>query len=212
MLFISKLKLIICVLLFMGISNNMLIAKKNITIELKPLEGWTYEKIDFPLEFAPKIPFVGFEELCFSPGMFDIESDDYFSYIFLLALDGSKALKKQDLITFLYEYYKGLSISVGKSKKMSVDSSCTKVKIRKSKVSFFKGKSYTAEVNFFDTFTNGREIILNMELDLMFDSKNKKNYVVGYASPKNNQSSIWLILNSERKIYQHKFNTMIYNN
>ena len=39
--------------------------------------GWRFERIDFPLDFAPDIEHEGFEELWFAPGMFAPESDTF---------------------------------------------------------------------------------------------------------------------------------------
>ena len=48
------------------------------------LETWKYEKLELPLNFAPNLPYQGFEELKFAPGMFKPNTNDYFSYIFFV--------------------------------------------------------------------------------------------------------------------------------
>jgi hypothetical protein len=46
-------------------------------------DGWTVERLPFPIEFAPQIPYKGVEELRFAPGWGDIKSDEHWTYAFL---------------------------------------------------------------------------------------------------------------------------------
>ena len=56
---------------------------------------WRYEHIEFPLDFAPELAYKGFEELRFSPGMFDTSTTDYFTYAFVLSLQEQAPLTGQ---------------------------------------------------------------------------------------------------------------------
>jgi len=46
-------------------------------------DGWRAETIPFPLDFAPELNYEGLEELRFAPGMFDADSEDFWTYAFI---------------------------------------------------------------------------------------------------------------------------------
>ncbi len=128
---------------------------------LKYPEEWKFERIDFPLDYAKDITWKGFEELRFSPGMFDSSSEDYFKYYFCVSIEGDKSINKEELTNFLNSYYKGLCKAVNTKKKYVIDYN----KIRAS-VKSLSDSSYQASVIFFDSFTNGDQVILDMSLEI----------------------------------------------
>ena len=73
---------------------------------------WRAETIPFPLDFAPKIPYVGLEELRFAPGMFTAGSDDFWTYAFVWWIEGDVRFDSETLSAQLIEYYEGLSLAV----------------------------------------------------------------------------------------------------
>ena len=76
-------------------------------------DGWRYERLDFPLSFAPDIELEGFEELRFAPGMFQPGSDTYFSYVLGIRAAGELTVDVAFLESFLLKYYRGLCAAVG---------------------------------------------------------------------------------------------------
>lgn len=154
-------------------------------------EEWKYEKIDFPLSFASEIPYQGFEELRFAPGMFDTLSTTYFTYLFVLAINNKVGLSKKEAKDFLSKYYKGLCKAVAESREMSIDLSMIEVSIKKSKRGKYKTQNYHAQVNLIDAFTNGQKILLHMELEVLKDKRTKKSYVLVLASPQSKPTKVW---------------------
>jgi hypothetical protein len=71
-------------------------------------KNWAVEKIPFPIEFAPRIPYKGFEDLRFTPGWEHTTSDEHWSYIFLWWLDGKIDTDSAILKKHLEDYYSGL--------------------------------------------------------------------------------------------------------
>jgi len=71
-------------------------------------EKWGKEKIPFPIEFAPSIPFKGMEEIRFTPGWGDIKSQDYWSYTFVWFVEGAPVINQDSLKKYLTQYYTGL--------------------------------------------------------------------------------------------------------
>lgn len=75
--------------------------------------GWREERIELPPAFAPSLP-AGTELLWFAPGMFDPDADDYFSYVFELALSEAPTSSPAELQDLLQAYYAGLMQAVAK--------------------------------------------------------------------------------------------------
>jgi hypothetical protein len=158
-------------------------------------EDWTYEKLDFPLSFAPDIHYKGFEELYFSPGMFDTLSPNYFTYLFVLSINDKINIKTKEIEDFLLKYYKGLC-----SGNTNVDTSKVKAKVKKYINLKSKNQCYTGQLTFFDVFCNkGQKILLNMELEVIVNKKDNKLFVIALVSPSSKQSQTWLELHQIRK-------------
>src|SRR5882757_10892368 len=71
-------------------------------------DKWGKEKIPFPIEFAPSIPFKGMEEIRFTPGWGDNKSEDYWSYTFVWFVEGVPVITQDSLKKYLTQYYTGL--------------------------------------------------------------------------------------------------------
>jgi len=72
-------------------------------------EGWGTETIHFPLGFAPQLEYEGFEELRFSPGMFEPESEDFWTYAFVWWIPSTTSIDAEILQRDLDSYYRGLA-------------------------------------------------------------------------------------------------------
>lgn len=166
-------------------------AKESTPIILDGPKDWSYEKIDFPLDFAPSLPYEGFEELRFAPGMFDVSSSTYFTYLFVLSIQNKEEFPQSELKTLLSKYYKGLCGAVATSKKMAIDTSQIKVRLKKLKKQSSQTISYSVLINFFDPFTDGQNILLNMELEVIPNKQTKGVYVLSIVSPQSKESVVW---------------------
>lgn len=159
-------------------------------------EDWRYEKIDFPLDFAPEIDYEGFEELRFAPGMFDQASETYFTYVFALSINRSSKFKKGEIEQILAQYYRGLCAAVASSKGLDIDASQITVHINKAKSRKSNLKTYRSEVLFFDAFNTGEEVLLQMELEIFRDKAQGKSQILALVSPQAYTSALW------KKLYQ----------
>jgi len=188
-------KNILYLLLFVIVPINLK-AQTN-SPELLPIpKEWRYERMNFPLEFAPEIKLSGFEELRFAPGMFNITAEDYFTYIFALKITNKIELNKNELHDFLLQYYKGLSESVAKSKKIEVDASSTKVILEEPVGD--NQNIYRVQVNFFDTFTNSQEILLHMEIEVFPKKDMNEVYLLALVSPQEKNHEVWKQMHNYR--------------
>jgi len=80
---------------------------------LKAPEGWRYEKLDFPLSFAPELELIGFEEVYFAPGWNKTDADDFWTYAFGWILEEPITFDKNTMENYLIAYYNGLMKVVG---------------------------------------------------------------------------------------------------
>lgn len=146
---------------------------------------WRFERIDFPLDFAPDLKYEGFEELRFAPGMFDRASDTYFTYLFTISLN-TKSFTDKDLEVFLLIYFKGLAKTVSASKNMKIDVSKIKLEL---KADLNKVRTYHALLKFLDVFNEGEEVLLNLEIDIKSNKHNS--YIIALVSPKPKSDDLW---------------------
>ena len=93
---------------------------------------WRGERIALPPDFAPKMKLKGVEEIRFAPGMFKPEAEDFFSYVFVFAIDGEKKLTEEEIKKETLVYYQGLATSVMKGKGKEVDTSKFKFELENS--------------------------------------------------------------------------------
>jgi hypothetical protein len=71
-------------------------------------KNWDVERFQFPIEFAPQIPYKGIEDVRFTPGWGNKNSEEYWSYCFLWWLDPKTPIDASSLQDDLQQYYSGL--------------------------------------------------------------------------------------------------------
>jgi len=83
-------------------------------------DGWTRERIELPPGFAPDMDVAGYEEIRFAPGMFQADSDSFFSYVIVFVLAGDPP-DRERLQQALLTYYRGLAAAVGPGRGLTID-------------------------------------------------------------------------------------------
>ena len=71
-------------------------------------KDWTIERFLIPISFAPRIPYKGVEDIRFTPGWGNVNSDEYWTYAFLWYLDGAPKMDAKMIADNLKAYYTGL--------------------------------------------------------------------------------------------------------
>lgn len=71
-------------------------------------DGWSVERFQIPINFAPQIPYKGIEDIRFSPGWANSKSEEYWTYAFLWYLDNSPKTDANTLAENIKIYYSGL--------------------------------------------------------------------------------------------------------
>ena len=161
---------------------------------LKEPADWRFEGMPLPPGFAPDIKFTGSEEIRFAPGMFDTGSSNYFTYIVAILADGVPELGAADLNDFLEKYYSGLSTAVGRGKGLSPDPGQMKAVVNPAQPGPEAKRRFTAQVIFFDSFTDGRKIGLNVEALVIPRPASKQTCLILLVSPSFKDAAVWQTL------------------
>ncbi len=135
---------------------------------LKYPKEWRLEKVKFPLDFAKEITWKGFEELRFSPGMFDRSSENYFTYYFAVQVEDAIEVTEKEVQSFLNTYYRGLCKAVNSKEKFNIDYKMIQATTTKLEDCLLAGS-----INFYDSFTNGKETVLKMLITFKKNTENK---------------------------------------
>ncbi len=158
---------------------------------LKEPATWSFERFNLPPVFATNFPYKGIEELRFSPGMFNKDSSDYFTYAFVAQLDSITSITKNDIKNYLLTYYKGLCSSTANDRKLIVDTSKVTVAIKKKRGLRHNEIIYNALLHVFGVFVDGAAIKLNMEVKVITDYTAQKIYLLFVTSPHKKTDYIW---------------------
>ncbi len=163
----------------------------------KPTPQWFGERIALPPEgFAPDLGLKGIEEILFAPGMFKADQPDFFSYVFLFALE-AKVLKKE-----LFTYYSGLSKARTSNPKLDTSQFSVKVNTVEDKGVSPKGsvnvKNYLAEVVWLEPFATKKMQTLYFELQTCQYKGSPYQYLFVCASPQKPGKPIWKTLRGIR--------------
>ncbi len=169
-------------MLSLALLSTLAFAQDSVLLPETP-EDWRFERIDFPLSFAPEIDYTGFEELRFAPGMFDAESDSFFSYVLAIRIEDELTVDEPLLQTFLLDYYVGLCRVVGESRNLDLDLDAISVHVE------LGGHGYEARIQMFDAFVTGKPLTLDLELSVHEGEKGIE--LLGLASPKQKTAAIW---------------------
>ena len=158
-------------------------------------EGWGKERMEFPLSFAKDLDYKGLEELRFAPGMFKAEAADYFSYAFMMWIDGKMSFEPKSLEKDLLKYYKGLCATVARGKKLDLDLSKISVKVTKQdKKGSLGGEDadfFHAQIDWYDPFVTGKPLTLHLEMWGRAADGQKRSCLFACASPKEKSAPVW---------------------
>ena len=161
----------------------------------KPTPEWAGERIKLPPSFAPKLGLKGIEEILFAPGMFKADEKNFFSYVFLFALDRKPELTAEVLRKELLAYYIGLSKARMGNPKLDTSKFTVKLQALKLQEASPKGalnaKFYRAEVYWIEPFATKKFQTLYFELQTWQYKGSPFNYLFVCASPQKRSAPIW---------------------
>jgi hypothetical protein len=153
---------------------------------LKEPTDWRFERLPMPPPFAPSVKLNGFEEARFAPGMFDTSSPNYFTYVLVITADGDQGIDRAGIVDFLEKYYRGLSVGVGQRKGLKPDPAQITADLTPGEKDRYQGK-----LVYFDTFNDGRKIVLNLEAHVVARPALKKTNLILLISPQPPDTAVW---------------------
>lgn len=172
--------------------------------ELLPTPAdWRFERIDFPLPFAPEIKYNGFEELRFGPGMFKPESETYFTYIFAMKISDNVVLDAPALQTLSETYFRGLCGAVARDKKLDIDTSKISAQVRAEPPKAEPARHFRATVEIVDAFVTGKPLTLNVEM-MVIDVSRTDHRIFAALSPKPVDTPIWKQLRTFKDLFKER--------
>ncbi len=157
-------------------------------------DGWRTETIPFPLDFAPELDYTGLEELRFAPGMFDAQSDEFWSYAFVWWISPDAPIDADILKNDLEAYFRGLSIAVAGAKGFDADKTEFQVTVRKVTSTPGDTGSFEGTAVTFDPFVTKKSISLNMRVEVISCPEEKQQAVFFELSPQPSAHTVWKTL------------------
>ena len=160
---------------------------------LKEPADWRLETMSVPPGFAPDVKLTGAEEIRFAPGMFDTTASDYFTCVIAITASDAPELGVAEIKDFLEKYYRGLSSS--RAQRTGTKSDAVQMKAVVNPAPGAEAKSrFDAQVDFFDSFSDGRKITLNVEAQVIAPPAAKKTCLLLLVSPSAKESAVWQTL------------------
>ena len=154
--------------------------------------GWSPEMILFPLDFAPTIPYKGFEDLRFAPGWGDPNSDEKWQYTFLWWLDGRYTFTEKTLAHDIEAYFTGLTRQRAIADKLDMNA-WTPAKAQVQKIATTSGDTdtYTATVHIFDSQVTKKPGVLYIKIHLKKRSDKNRAIVLFEVAANPFISAVW---------------------
>ena len=148
-------------------------------------EGWRTETISMPPAFAQELRHHGLGTLRFSPGMFDPDRDDFWSYLMIWWLPGDTNLSATALEEDLRIYYRGLVGAVAPGAGFDPESVTIDADLEAEGSQQFRGRITTL-----DAFATGKAVELTVRIaGVMCDEKHLS--LIFSISPQHEEHEIW---------------------
>ena len=156
-------------------------------------EGWRPESVALPPAFAPTFPHQGLAELRFSPGMFDAEREDFWSYLMVWWVPEKTEIGANSLADDLAVYYRGLIGVVAPGQGFDPASVAVEVSLDPAKDGGFQGYA-----TILDAFATGKAITLAVRIDRIACSAAEHVALVFSLTPQASDHAIWKDLDALR--------------
>jgi len=153
-----------------------------------PATGFTIEKANFPLSFAPSIAYKGADDIRFMPGFYNSNSPEFWSYCYLWYLDGNIDFTEARVKSDMLAYYNGLNNNA----------TATTVTVKKTKPAAGYESSFECTITTIDKFVTHKPITLYAFVHIKSCPGAGKTIAFFEMSPQQLNSVIWQRLNLVR--------------
>lgn len=168
-----------CFLLLKSFSQE----DKDLSI-LTNTKNWKKEIIKFPIDWAPEVKLVGFEELRFAPNWNKPNNNEFWSLVMAWSIDSKSSLPQQFVIKNFRGYFNGLM----KPNHWAKEFPEPKVKISETTNNKL---NFNFSMTFFDGFHTGKVMTVHVKTNQFFCETTQRTFITFYISPKNLNNKIW---------------------
>lgn len=162
------------------------IASKHKTV-LKAPKTWIKEIIPFPLDFAPSIPYLGFEDLRFAPNWSDSSHQNFWTYMFVWYVHKDAPITGDKLSEYFNAYYDGLMRIELKNKTEFSDNP-----LKKTVSNFTKmANGFTGKMQVYDNFFKKKSMLLYIRVRETFCDKMHKQIIRCDISKQRFEHEVW---------------------
>ena len=126
-------------------------------------EGWRKESFDFPLAFAPSIPYEGKEHVRFAPYWTQFADARGFTYVVLWDIK-RRELQPQEMERGLNVYFDGLMEAVTKARKLDDPGTVSAVALHPMAIPEGWSSAYGGRVWTWNGFGKGEPLVLHAEI------------------------------------------------
>ncbi|MBI1312927.1 hypothetical protein GC176_16680 [bacterium] len=163
-------------------------AASAVTVQLETPKDWSGETIQLPPGFARDLTLKGVEVIRFAPGMFEPQSESFFSYSLIFWLPRTKPLTQKQLHDELLKYYRGLASAVARGRKLGVEPDDFKLNL----VSVEKLPNvYRASLDWAEPFRTGQAQTLHFTISSRESDEYNGLLLSVAASPQPYEHAIW---------------------
>ena len=191
-------------LLTLLLSNSVLGEE---TFKWNTEEGWRGERIELPASFAKDMQVKGVEEIRFAPGMFKPDSPQFFSYVFVFAVNGKDSFTDKVIERELMTYYKGLCKAVMRSPNLDVSgfklSMSKDEKASNGPPNATNLVQYSAKLDWIEPFATKKPQKLNFEIQSYSIPDSESSFLFVAASPSNTDTEVWTKMRAVRAAIEH---------
>lgn len=148
-------------------------------------KNWNKEIIKFPIDWAPNLKLLGFEELRFAPNWNKPKHNNFWSLIMAWSIDAKAILPNKLIIKNFKGYFDGL---------MKPNHWAENFPEPTIKFTNKSGTNAIFTMTFFDGFHTGKVMTVNVKMSQIFCETAQRAFVTFYISPKKQNDKIWKTL------------------
>ncbi|ADV83077.1 hypothetical protein [Terriglobus saanensis] len=188
--------LLACFILFTGIFQSSGQEKSSDSKLLAP-PGWRSERFSLPPAFAKSIPFAGKEDIRFSPNWAKKNTEGYWTYCFLWAIDDSPSFAAKDIGIYLKDYFTGLIKANLAASKTDVSKAIpVEISLREAEEKNTADKVYEGDIRMLD-YKEQAPITLHLRIFVRDQKKVNSGLIVFVeASPQPYNDKVWRYFDS----------------